>query len=72
MAAPTRFPAILNRVTGLFRQRRESGRTRPASATSPESRRDRHAIFEEMLLSNPAAFATEFGMQWMYTTYTRR
>jgi len=71
MASLAGFPAIRDYVTALFNHGRKSEQTQLGSMASPESQYDRYEIFEEMILSNPAAFASEFGMQWMYTTYAK-
>lgn len=37
----------------------------------PETREERHEMIDEILLTNPACCASEFGVQWMYTKYGR-
>ena len=37
----------------------------------PQSEAERHETIEEMLLSNPACCASEFGAQWLYMKYGR-
>ncbi|MAZ16874.1 hypothetical protein [Oricola sp.] len=61
-----RFPAF-----ALFSRLSAFIRPRPRRPLPPQDAEDRYAAWEEMLLTNPAAFASELGMQWMHTAYRR-
>ena len=65
------LPGIRIQDAASFSRDRRSGQMQSGSQRSPESRQDRDASFEEILLSNPAALASDSGMQWMYMTYAR-
>ena len=65
------LPAIRFPAFNLFGRLSASIRPRPSRPLPPQDPEDRYAAWEEMLLANPAAFASELGMQWMHTAYRR-
>lgn len=65
------LPAIRFPAFNLFARLSDALRPKPRPAIPPQGEEDRYAAWEEMLLSNPAAFASELGMQWMHTACRR-
>lgn len=71
MTTLTLFPDVRDYADLILGRLTKFGIFRSGSRTMAESRRERQAMIGEMLLSNPEALASEFGVQWMHTTYGR-
>jgi hypothetical protein len=71
MTSLTLSPRIRDYVDMLLGRRAGSEPSRSGKPNPPQSREERHELIDEMLLTNPAICASEFGVQWMYTRYGR-
>jgi hypothetical protein len=71
MTTLTLFPDIRDYADLILGRLTKFGISRSGSRNLAESRRERREMIDEMLMTNPEALASEFGMQWMGTTPTR-